>query len=120
LVTNAFSINMLTQGDISLNFSRLPDAETSRLHCLMALRNEVLVNAIGHKDLDAIVRRELNLDSATLPPGQRMTVSFPMDRDTDQQMLVAQYRGPRLPEGTTELPDDAEIEWWIVTSFAGD
>jgi len=27
-------------------------------------------------------------------------------------VLVLQYRGPRLPEGARELPPDAILEWW--------
>ena len=118
IITNAFSINMLTQGDISLNFIRLPNVATARMHCLIALCNETLVNAIGHRDLDIIVRQQLNLSADVLPTGQRMTIHFPMDRDTDQQMLIAQYIGPRLPEGTTILPANATIEYWLTTSFA--
>ena len=29
-------------------------------------------------------------------------------------MLVAQYSGPRLPEGATALPAGARIEFWLV------
>ena len=29
-------------------------------------------------------------------------------------LLVIQYRGERLKEGTTELPTDAELEFWLV------
>ena len=29
-------------------------------------------------------------------------------------LLVGQYVGPRLPEGATELPENATIEWWAI------
>lgn len=32
----------------------------------------------------------------------------------DDAALIGQYIGPRLPEGATELPAGATIEWWLV------
>jgi hypothetical protein len=31
------------------------------------------------------------------------------------RVLVGQYSGPRLPEGTTTLPEGATIKWLVVT-----
>ena len=30
-------------------------------------------------------------------------------------ILIGQYTGPRLPEGTTTLPPNASIKWLVVT-----
>jgi hypothetical protein len=37
-----------------------------------------------------------------------------MSEEIGEGVLVAQYRGPRLPEGATELPEGATIEWYVV------
>jgi hypothetical protein len=115
-ITNAFSINMLVQGDIQLRFTRLDDANAVALEMLMAKqRGEAVVNAIGHKDLDTIVRGMFH--ESYLEEGQRMSISWPMDKDTVHRMIVAQYRGPRLPEGCTELPEDADLEFWLIETI---
>ncbi len=31
---------------------------------------------------------------------------------------MVQYKGPRLPAGTTVLPEGAEMKWVIVTVYA--
>jgi hypothetical protein len=61
---------------------------------------------IGHTDTAAIVSRllgiecEMRRDSISIQPGDRL--------------LVAQYSGPRLPEGATMLPEGARIEFWLA------
>lgn len=115
-ISNSFSINML-QGDITLHFEQISIGKVYRLmEQLYHQDGECLVNAIGHADIDAIVRDELAGVILDVPPGRRMDVVFAPDTDTTHRMLVAQYRGPRLPEGTTSLPGGATIEWWLVTS----
>jgi hypothetical protein len=46
-----------------------------------------------------------------LPAPQRVTVKL----ERDDEVIIAQYTGPRLPEGATRLPDGARLEWWLVT-----
>jgi len=44
-------------------------------------------------------------------------VSVPVNRVNVKltgPMVVAQYMGPRLPEGATTLPEGAKIEFWKV------
>jgi hypothetical protein len=31
-----------------------------------------------------------------------------------ERFIVAQFSGPRLPEGTTSLPEGAKITFWLV------
>jgi len=49
-----------------------------------------------------------------IPKGVRK--DFKLDADTC--LLVAQYVGPRLPEGATALPPGANIEYYVVRMAA--
>ena len=95
-VTNAFSLQMLTDS-ASLRVTRLE---------LTPALPETFVSAIGHADMAELVSQQLgqpvpmNRHSVTLTPGD--------------VVLVAQYTGPRLPEGATTLPEGATITWWRV------
>ena len=113
LLTNAFSINMLVQDELDLYFEKVSIEQVYSL--LNNLQDEIVVNAIGHTDLDEIVRDMLAGTEIEIPKGQRISVQWPLDLDVGHQMLVAQYRGPRLPEGCKLLPEGAEIEWWVIT-----
>ena len=71
-------------------------------------------NAIGHQDTDLVVRNLLacnHLDTSwAVSAGSRQTVALvPGD-----QAIVAQYIGPRLPEGATSLPEGSRIEFFAL------
>lgn len=65
------------------------------------------VCAIGHPDTalaaGLLLGRELQ--------AQRLTLAL----ERGDVLFVAQYIGDRLPEGTTELPPGARLEWRKVT-----
>lgn len=63
-------------------------------------------SAIGHKETADILSNMLNVEIKH----NRTTVRLGR-KDT---ALVAQYRGPRLEEGATKLPDGAEIKFYLV------
>ena len=100
VITNAFSINMLG-ADSDLKFSRLKETEARWI-----VGNFPHSSAVGHADTAAVLSTVLGVD-------------VPMNRTTLQMehgvaLLVGQYKGPRLPEGATALPEGASIEWWLV------
>jgi hypothetical protein len=100
VITNAFSINMLSM-DSDLKFSRLKETEA----CWIA-ENFQHSSAVGHADTAAVL-------------GVALGTEVPMNRTTLQMehgvaLLVGQYKGPRLEEGATALPEGASIEWWLV------
>jgi len=64
-------------------------------------------STVGHADTAAVFAGVLEVPVAC----NRVTVSL---TDGDK-LLVGQYRGPRLPEGATRLPEGATIQWLIVT-----
>ena len=98
-ITNAFSINMLTSSDNLVHFNKV-DLDTARLYAKGA------ESAVGHADTAAVFEVVLELPVAC----NRTTLQC--DRGT--KLLVGQYTGPRLPEGTKTLPEGAAITWWRV------
>ena len=103
-LVNAFSLNMLQFADQELTISFKPISSNAAQGLL---HSSEFKNAIGHPTTDTVIRSQLNIDQA----GERMNVLL-VDED---QLVVAQYRGPRLGEGATELPHNATIEYYLVT-----
>jgi hypothetical protein len=102
IITNAFSINMLND-DITLEFERV---SLDALKLALSRWGGQATSAVGHADVAAIFAEQLGMPV----PVNRITVEM----DTKTTLVVGQYKGPRLPEGTTELPEGAAIEWWTV------
>jgi Ni,Fe-hydrogenase maturation factor len=108
-LANAFSLNMLSEPYHLLECRQL---EPHIAALLLHIHGKQLVNAIGHEDLDAVVNNLLTLHvpHLVLPKPERLTVKLaPADA-----VIVAQYTGPRLEPGTTTLPEDARITFWLV------
>jgi hypothetical protein len=98
-VANAFSVNMLSS--IVSAFSM--DARKVGREEAAALANGA-TPAIGHQDTANVVSADLGL------PGLFARVTVVVNPGDD--LIVAQYKGPRLPEGATTLPEGAVIEYW--------
>lgn len=64
-------------------------------------------SCIGHADTAAVISNLLGVDL----PMNRQSVTL----EENETVVVAQYTGPRLPEGATELPEGATITFWQVT-----
>jgi Domain of unknown function (DUF1874) len=94
---NAFSLGMLDMPE---------GADISVRRCEATDVDEKAVSIVGHADtaqlLSAILGREVKVNrvSTTLLHGD--------------ELFVAQYNGPRLPEGATSLPEGAKIRWFRV------
>jgi hypothetical protein len=65
---------------------------------------------IGHAGTARIVGGQLGMEL----PMNRQSVKL----ELGEHLVVAQYVGPRLPEGTTELPDGARIDYFVVSVLA--
>ena len=65
-----------------------------------------IVSAVGHESTAALFSEALGMSLGT----NRVSIKL----DDNAIALIGQYVGPRLPEGTTELPEGARIEWWVV------
>lgn len=64
-------------------------------------------SAVGHVDTASVFSEQLGVDVPTV----RTTVALLKG----EQVLVGQYKGPRLAEGATSLPDGASICWCLVS-----
>jgi len=97
-IVNAFSINMLDRNIFPCSVS-IDDLTPFTSNIKQTITNFIksgYKSCIGHKDLANIVGVEFNRETVTLYKG-----------DT---VIIIQYRGERLPEGTTELPEGAELK----------
>jgi len=65
-----------------------------------------IVSAVGHADTARVFSKILGRDVEQ----NRVNVKLGLYK----LALIGQYIGPRLPEGTTELPEGAKIEWWVI------
>jgi hypothetical protein len=100
LIANAFSVNMLRSADRSVTFKTLARNKA----CEQAKGR---ASVVGHADTAKIFSAQLGLPVAF----NRETVKL----DSGDTVLLGQYEGPRLAEGTTTLPAGASITWILVT-----
>ncbi len=98
---NAFSINMLTSFPSQVTIDEI-SLEQARELALTGL-----VSAVGHTETACVFSDVLRVTIAT----NRATIRL----ESGNTALVGQYVGPRLPEGTTTLPEGATIRWFRVT-----
>lgn len=103
-LVNAFSLNMLDiNGPIEVEIFPL-QTEDDVLDMLATYGK--FTSAIGHKETADVLSNMLEIEVKH----NRTTVKLGR-KDT---ALVAQYRGPRLEEGATKLPEGAEIKFYLV------
>ena len=108
IIANAFSLNMLdaNNGECDALMRPLKSIEASALVNLYSGMNFPVLSCVGHEDVARMMASELGYDI----PCSRVSASvLPGDC-----VIVGQYSGPRLPEGATELPPAARIQWWSV------
>ena len=98
-ITNAFSINMLSNS-AQINFIKISQKTAKEF-------SRFAISAIGHED----TARAVSIMMDTEFRQNRISLEF------TGTLLVAQYRGPRLEEGTTTLPEESKIEFWLVTIY---
>ena len=102
ILANAFSLNMLdTTEPCSVMIQPLS------LEAVSKMISEGFTSAIGHASTAAVLTDMLSVGVAM----QRTTVKL----DLATKLIVAQFKGERLAEGSTTLPAGATIEWLLVT-----
>ena len=104
-ISNAFSINMVESpavgGSFEAVFHRVSSYEASQL-----VAEDHYKSVIGHQDMAEVLGIQLNANI----PFNRESVKL----RAGDEMLVGQYSGPRLPQGCTELPAGAQIDFFLV------
>jgi len=98
LLLNAFSINMFNPSTCFPIFREVNIDEVKS--------TSSLVSAIGHADTARILSGILGVDIST----NRISVTL----NPGDSAIVAQYIGPRLPEGATQLPEGAKLKFYLV------
>jgi len=111
IITNAFSLNMLDRKRGQTKFVFTPIS--LREAVIIARRTNNLTVGIGHENTAAIVAELLNRKADT-KAWQAIAKTRPNVSANDNQLLVAQYTGPRLQEGAKQLPEGAVIEFWHI------
>lgn len=102
IITNAFSLNMLG----GAQHAKVEITQVSSQYAAEMLRADGVESAIGHADTASVVSGHLGLEV----PAVRGTITLP----AGSTVIVAQYTGPRLPEGATVLPEGASILYYLV------
>jgi len=108
VITNSFSLNMVAEEDFKKGpvFIRAEEVSLEEVRKLLEAEKEVM-SGIGHPDTARLVSDMLGMDI----PSNRITLKV---KEGDE-ILVAQYTGPRLPEGATKLPEGATIKFFKVS-----
>ena len=105
-IANAFSLGMLPETGADLRVRPVDPV------AFLAQDPEggQVESVVGHADtarlFSNLLGREVAFNRATLRLSQ------------GDRVLVGQYRGPRLPEGATELPEGAAVLWYLVEVVA--
>lgn len=97
-IANAFSLNMLADADFTVKVRTMTLDEVK--HTL----SEGCESCVGHAETAAVISNLVGLSV----PTNRATVRL----ERGDEMIVAQYIGPRLQEGATTLPQGATIKFF--------
>ena len=115
-ILNAFSLSMLAGDNLwmdgRLAIRRLADDEARNLLQVCTEAGYRVVSGVGHADTAKIFSGILE----TYIPMNRINI----DLSGLDLLLVGQYNGPRLPEGTTKLPEGASIRWFTVQDVSAE
>lgn len=98
---NAFSVNMLGHSPARVEFTEIDREAAAKLAAAG------LDSSVGHPDTATVFAVVLG---APVPCVRSTVTLLP-----GETALLGQYRGPRLPEGATALPEGASIQWLIVS-----
>ena len=105
VIANAFSLNML---DLEVGTTDLQICPASPDVIRQEIEEEGgFTSVVGHADTATVFSSLLGLDV----PTNRATFTL----EEGVTLFVGQYKGPRLPEGATTLPEGAKVEWAMVT-----
>jgi hypothetical protein len=105
---NAFSLGMMDEPHAALGTPfalRVVGLTLEQARAWLAQRAG-WVSCVGHSDTALLLSELLGVHV----PMRRETTSLV----TGDALLVAQYTGPRLPEGAVKLPEGAKLRWFLL------
>ena len=101
-VNNAFSLNMLPDIDAGcIKWLKLSKDEVANI-----LSTNKFKSVVGHEDIANVISNDLGIKIAVNRETLKLT--------QEDELIVAQYIGPRLEPGTTKLPENARIEYFYI------
>lgn len=104
-VSNAFSLSMLDIDSEGIMPTSVEVAKVSAATVAEAFKNGAK-SCVGHADtaklFSGILETEVSMNRESIKLGLH------------DVLYVGQYTGPRLPEGSTTLPEGAAINWIVV------
>lgn len=106
-IANAFSLNMLVHKQALVKVEPISIKEVG-----FWLAAEHVESAVGHESTVNVINAALEAagyDECTIECNNSSIQIGPAEK-----VIVAQYKGPRLEEGTKVLPEGATIEWYMV------
>ena len=109
-LSNAFSLSMIDRENHGVTI--MPISLKTALGFLDVKEGNIepgeipFISVVGHADTAGLLSDLLGLDI----PMNRISIKL----GDDDVMIVAQYMGPRLPEGTTKLPEGSSFEFWLI------
>ncbi len=126
-IVNAFSLNMIDSQEfpvsvnvmpleIGLGYTVMDDGYGDQVYFTKIGHYDAteLVSGIGHADTCNQLNELLKGSQVYWSPNYKMNrVSLKLKKGST--VVVAQYTGPRLPEGTTVLPEGANFKFYEVT-----
>jgi hypothetical protein len=101
-ISNSFSLAMLRE----LAGMEVQITPISFESAQLKLQTTCYRSVVGHSDTAQILSKLLNCNIVC----NRESIQLQLD----DELVVAQYAGARLPEGTTELPPGATFSWWLI------
>ena len=108
-ICNAFSLSMLDRQNQLTNPRKIIPFELEEVKAILSMHDVETVAAVGHLNTAQIIAEMLGL------PVEKVYDRKTVKLEGEDACIIAQYVGPRLPEGATELPEGATIEWWGVS-----
>jgi len=99
-LSNAFSPNMLATMPTNLRFAEITVAVAAEYV------SGGVEHAVGHASTAAVFADVLGVPV----PTNRTTITL----EAGDKLVFGQYRGPRLEEGVTTLPEGATIQWLLA------
>ncbi len=108
-ILNAISLNLVNGDKVDFMFAKSSVQEVKNW-----CKNKEVISAVRH-GLEFIAK-----DIASEACLFKQTSEIKLNRGA-HDVIIIQYRGPRLPEGATSLPNGAKLEIWegIIRIYQG-